>query len=329
MKLKSVEMTKEKLMRDLRIVEKGDTEKIKKIIRDLARLKGKLPLKEILKFIDHEDESVRATVNYALEKFEFYKEIPHSGLLFPGTLSDSEISACLPLIEKETLQFHILLWNPFEKSRILQNIPKSEMNSFLSKLTINKYYFPSDYGKKYYRESIARVNKILNLLSKAGDIQLDKTLSLPKLNELKKKTPDIYLKTKKERERIFNKMVKELNAGKDNSKEIIEASKKLSSLAVDKKAFIEFLYQCSEMVWRKDILNVEDHLDKIPDEFLKDGLQLVCDWVSPEITEKILLAKKKKMIHEYETLLDLIVAGIMGVSERTNPKYLKSLLETY
>jgi hypothetical protein len=35
------------------------------------------------------------------------------------------------------------------------------------------------------------------------------------------------------------------------------------------------------------------------------------------------------MIHEYETLLDLIVAGIMGVSERTNPKYLKSLLETY
>lgn len=329
MKLKPVEMTKEKLMCDLRIVEKGDTEKIKKIICDLAQLNEKKSLKKLLEFINHEDESVRATINYALEKFEFYKEIPHSGLLFPGTLSDSEITACLPLIEKDTLQYHILLWSPFEKSRILQNIPKSEMNSFLSKLTINTRYFPSDYGKKYYRESIARVNKILNLLSKAGDIQLDKTLSLPKLNELKKKTPDVYLKTKKERERIFNKMVKELNAGKDNSKEIIEASKKLSSLDVDKKAFIEFLYQCSEMVWRKDIIKVEDHLDQIPDEFLRDGLQLVCDWVSPEIIEKILLAKKKKMIHEYETLLDLIVAGIMGVSKRTNPKYLKSVMETY
>ncbi len=83
------------------------------------------------------------------------------------------------------------------------------------------------------------------------------------------------------------------------------------------------------MVWRKGIINVEDHLDKIPDEFLRDGLQLVCDFVSPEIIEKILLSKKKKMIHEYETLLDLIVAGIMGVSERTNPKYLKSVMETY
>jgi hypothetical protein len=49
----------------------------------------KKSLKKLLEFINHEDESVRATVNYALEKFEFYKEIPHSGLLFPGTLSDS------------------------------------------------------------------------------------------------------------------------------------------------------------------------------------------------------------------------------------------------
>ena len=329
MKLKPVEMTKEKLMLDLRLVEKGDAEKIKKIICDLAQVNGKKSLKKLLEFTDYEDESVRATVNYALEKFEFYKQIPHSGLLFPGTLSNPEISACLPLIDDRTLEYCIRLWSPFEKSRILQTIRKSEMNSFLSRLTNNQFYFPYYHGKKLYRESIARVNKVLNLLNKAGEIQLDKTLSLPKLNGLKKRTPEVYFKTKKEREQIFDKRMKEYNKRKDNSKEIIEASKKLSNLAVDKKAFIEFIYQCSVMVWKKDTINVEDHLAKIPDEFLRDGLQLVCNWVLPEITEKILLSKKKKMIHEYETLLDLIVAGIMGVSDRTRPDYLKKLMESY
>ena len=43
-------------------------------------------------------------------------------------------------------------------------------------------------------------------------------------------------------------------------------------------------------------------------------------------------SKEKKLdnkIHEYETLLDLIVAGIMGVSDRTRPDYLKKLMESY
>ncbi len=62
-------------------------------------------------------------------------------------------------------------------------------------------------------------------------------------------------------------------------------------------------------------------------EFFNLGLRLIIDGVAPQLVEELMEGKKKALLHQFETQLDMIMTGIQSTQFGNNPRIIEQKLK--
>ena len=108
-----------------------------------------------------------------------------------------------------------------------------------------------------------------------------------------------------------------------------KAAKRMENAKTDKELYLEFFENAHWMMREYGWLVMEDYLKDIGDDFLKSGLKMLCNGIPPDRIYSIMNLKKKRLLIEYESLLDLIVAGACGHYDGTTTDVYMEILRTF
>lgn len=155
-------------------------------------------------------------------------------------------------------------------------------------------------------------NAIVNIIKKIKEGKEEefaaKTLSQEELDSLSKINDEI----EEEILREINEIKKSLESSLDKPIDIINA-----------------MIYLSKKERANSILVLREDLEKVNNDFLKSGLELIISGIDPEIVSKILKERLTSFIKEEKMKKEMIMEGILAIQKGNNPEAVKKLLESF
>ena len=119
---------------------------------------------------------------------------------------------------------------------------------------------------------------------------------------------------------------------KAKEKDIIQSvdflkKKSPSESSVDE--LVELFYQLALKGRKHGLLSFESDVEKIDDDILLTGLQLIVDGTAPEIVSQILQRKLKTHIRKIETKYEMIGEGVLSIQAGDHPRLVREKMKVF
>lgn len=212
-------------------------------------------------------------------------------------LSDQEIQQMLRRIDTKDLALALINVSDILQERIFANI-SARVGHIIQEYVDSQ--MPVDEAIVANKQSI--MLKIVQNLIESGNI------AWPPIHEpkSKQKLTKAYLKTKKE---CIGKLKKE----------------RFEDLSCDD--LTEALVNCAEVARMEGILELENIAREMPDGYFKFALRRLIDGFESGLLEELLTDKKKTLLQQYETQLDIIAKGVQAIQQANTPGVLRQRLQ--
>jgi len=119
----------------------------------------------------------------------------------------------------------------------------------------------------------------------------------------------------------------------DQKKAVIEKLNTKPIVDMDFNELTKAVVDMAEIARMEGILQLEDlgwSMGEKPgqmDAFYNMGVRLIVDGTAPHLVEELMEAKKKVLLHHYETQLDMIITGIQSIQFGNSPRIIDQKLK--
>ena len=213
-------------------------------------------------------------------------------------LTDQEIQRMLKQVNTKDLALAMVNASDAFKKRIYANV-SARVGKIIDDYTDSQMPVSDD----RVAQNQTTVVEIVQALIAKGDIVWPPPKEKPAQKPLKKE----YVKMKKD-------LTKQL--------------KNTSIAHLDFETLTDTLINLANIARTEGILELENIIKDTndPDGFFSLNLQLIIDGTAPQLVKEITTARKKALLHQYETKLDMMMTGIHATQLGENPRIIEQKL---